>query len=320
MKKTWMATASITFLTTSATAQIPVDLTQANVTIEDNQTLKIENLKVPDAGSFQLMFRWNPATATFEPQVQTLIANGSYCEKATASGSTSATANKDGYVIWQRTNASMTVGALAPVKAGASSFTVTWAKTNTASENPYLVGQSVSKYNPNNAYGIVGKVYEYAYPGFTTGMLVEVTANMASGNVTIRQVAGGSANAVFSYATAQWQRNCPAAPTGIYSGDVSASANVDGYQASFSGSHSGGIAAINSGASAFTASWWPTGVPGVSGKRGFEYGAVNSVYSFTYPNFVTNSNVFVADVGGGISVTQIDASAKATATAAFLRK
>ncbi|SDM07292.1 hypothetical protein SAMN05428957_102131 [Oryzisolibacter propanilivorax] len=308
----------IAFTASLACAQVPVDLSQATLTLESSQTLRVENLQVPGLGSYRLDFQWDPGSISFVPVVASLLGNGSYCERARASGNVGyVQRNKDGYLLRQRTDGAVTVGALSAAHYGPSAFTVTWAKTASAAANPYLVDRLVPDFDPVKAYGVMGTVQADAYPGFETGMLVEVVGNLAGGAFTVRQV-GGSAQASFSFPATQTQAraNCPASASGVYSGNVAyGTFAIDAYQVSFINGHEGSVMPLNDSAHKFSASWNAD----TAGMAGFNHGRTSKVLSPAFPGFAEGADVFLADVGDGLAVTQTNAASRAVATTVFLK-
>ena len=295
-------------------AQVPVDLSQSKVSIQNAETLRVENLNVPGLGSYQVNFRWNPQTVSFVPAMDSLVSNGSYCESASLSGNVAySSGNADAYLLRQRTTSTMTVGAITSKSGGAYGFTVTWAKTSTAAENPYLTGKTVTNFDRTKGYGLVG-ISSSAYP-FSHGTLVEVSGGIAPGTFNIKQV-GGTASAVFTTVASSVaaRANCPSSSNGLYSGNVSYSTgNTGAYQISFLNVGSGSINTISGGAYGFAAIWEPS----TTGKAGFSYGLVSMTSSAYF--LMSGATIFVADVGDGVLVTSLTDSQQAAATTAFLK-
>lgn len=310
------AAALLTIATTTASAQIPVDISQSKISIDSSQGVLFENLTVPGVGSVNLKFRWNPHTVSFEPVVETLDLQGAYCEQAVASGniSYSSTAT-DGYQIRQRTTDSITWGALTTASSRPYGFTVAWAKTVLPQDNPYLTGKSLPQFDPSKAYGVIGQVHTGSYSGFAQGMLVEITGSMAAGAFNIKQV-GGTASTTFTLGanSATSRSHCASSNNGLYSGNTAySSANANGYRVIFLSTGSGTITAASGAPYEFTATWEGQVKPGLYAGR------MAAVHTGSYARFTATAPILVADVGDGLSVMSLSSSGEVLGTAVFTK-
>ena len=253
-KLTTLALAAIASLAiTGAHAQIAVDLSQARVSIHGTQTLKLENLAIQGMGTYQVNLRWNPVTLSFEPVVESLIANGAYCEKVLATGNVNNPNNKDGYDLRQRTVGGITSGAITGISKDQYHFIASWAKTDSMESNPYLIGNTIQNFDKTRAYGTVG--YADAYSPISAGAVVEVHGNFASGVFNFREVNSERvATFIFPPASASTTANCAATTSGLYSGNPLSIANKNGYQITILDSASGSVAsAVTGGLLVFSA-------------------------------------------------------------------
>ena len=315
MQKTHIATlAAIAALgISSAHAQIAVDLSQSRVSVQDSQSLKIENLAIPGIGSFQLNFQWNPNTLNFEPKVETLFNNGAYCESAIASGSATEPANINGYDIRQRTIDGITMGAITVISNAPYPFTASWAKTRTAEENPYLIGREITTFDSSKAYGVVGFS---GISGMLPGAIVEVDGGFTAGAFNFYDPRNRRVTTfTLSAGSIKQTTNCAAAQTGLFSGQKYYSDNDAAYQVSIISANSGSITNAKVGSSPFTATWGNMPVL----KRGFGFGTLSSTNETAHPHMTQGVRAFVSDVGNGIAITSINESRYNTGSAVFLK-
>jgi len=113
--------------------------------------------------------------------------------------------------------------------------------------------------------------------------------------------------------------NCPPTTGGTAKGNLNWSQNNVNYALTFFSTTAGSLATVSSATSAFNVNWGNFSAPASFAKSTVAYGTIGAVNTGAYRNFATNQAVFVADIGGGVSVTALDAQGKTVGTAVFYK-
>lgn len=293
-------------------------MTESKVTLKGSDGFRVENINVTGLGAFQVDFKWNPTTLSFQPDTSSIVASGNLCQAAVMDGNLSYSSNNKSYSYRTRTTSNLEVGAITALSSDPSAFIVSWAKTKSQADNPYLVGRDLTSFDSSKGYGVVGYVSSGAYPGFSAGDIVEVTGSPNSGAVTVK-LYGGTTTATFTLSSKAFSytatKNCKSSAAGTYSGNVLySSSNLNAYAVTIYDVQSGAIAANSSSGYTFSAAWDAS----KSGKSGFNYGRISTVSS-GYTQFLNNDPVFIADVGSGFAFGSMDLNGKVKGTAVFLQ-
>ena len=328
MKKTFALTLTClaSTLCTTAFAQVPVDLTRSTFTHVSATQFQVDNLNVPGVGNFQLSFEWNPATAKFDPVINTLRNNGDTCTTAVLKGNTSLAANLAGYKYMTRVNANGEFGGIQIANYPASELTIVWAKTATADQNPYLVGRLLTNFDQTKGYGVIGEASTGYYPGFTTGDFVEVTGSPDKGAVSILKIGTASSISMPLALSSDYgggqvlttTTNCAPVTGGLTTGNLTRQENDD-YIFSALGVNAGSIAASSTRSSAFTTNWGNFSAPSSFRKAAVGYGIMGDSSSSFYTKFTPNQTIFGVDIGTGVAIAGVDSTGKVIAATVFTR-
>ena len=315
--------------TSPTSSNIPVDLSASSITRTTATGFQIDNLNIPNVGNFQIPFEWNPSTFQFNPVIAGIKSNGDTCTTAVLTGnaSWSVGGNIAGYKYLSRVGSTGEFGAITASSNAAAPMTISWAKTASQDQNPYLVGQALASFDATKGYGVIGNINSVSYPGgFMPGDLIMVAGSLASGAMAIFKV-GASASLTMSLArpadvttdaVLMQTLNCAPVAGGSVTGNISWSSGNVGYSMANFGTNSGSVSTGQSSNADFSASWGNF-TPAVLAKLSVGYGFAGSANYVAYPNFASNKTIFGVDIGTGVSITALDATGKTVGTAVFFK-
>jgi hypothetical protein len=191
-------------------------------------------------------------------------------------------------------------------------FAASWVKSP-KNKNPYLIGQDLSQFSDNQAYGIIGGSHTSAYPGFEVGDLITVSGD--STGYFIAQI-NGNATATFNKGNIVNVNNSCHSTTGIYWGDIDFSSK-NFYSINILNNKEGSIQLDNPNGNEFTASW----------DRNekildtYSIAIISEISPGPYEKFAANDQAFVTDIGNGIAITAIDSNTGTVkSTAVFIKQ
>jgi len=308
---------ALAVIATSANAQIDADFSNSSVVVENSQTLRVNNLRVSGMGAFNLSFRWDPNTLTFVPLAETLADQGERCESDLLKN---AAVSGHGYhfLMRQRTSANFVAGGLTVSSYSLATnpqFTVGWVKTATPQANPYLRNVNLSQFDPNVAYGMMGKVDTTRFQGFETGDVVEVRTQ-ADRAIAVTNARTGAVQTFQSEKGFKVVTTCPASEPNTYAGNVQQE-----------GQNSGAyhrVSRLNGDQFVLEPNYSnkpdELQVAWTQDANGMSQGLVVRGSNDKYPGFFAKSTVAVMDIGGAYSLVPFSPSNKATGAAVFFRK
>ncbi|MCF6203122.1 MAG: hypothetical protein L3J59_05540 [Methylococcaceae bacterium] len=213
------------------------------------------------------------------------------------------------YSIHTRSSGGIQFGGILLSNPDGLEFTASWIKSP-KDQNPYLVGQDLTQFSDNIAYGVIGG--GKASPGFSMGDLITVTGDSTGYSVT--QV-NGDATLAFTKGEKINVNNSCNSQTGEYTGDLDYNKN-NFYNINILNNTSGGIQLANTKGYVFTASW--DGTEKLLNK--YSLANLGAIYTNPYPGFSEEDQAFVTDIGNGIVLTSIDAfTGKVSSTAVFIQ-
>jgi hypothetical protein len=191
-------------------------------------------------------------------------------------------------------------------------FAASWVKSATV-KNPYLIGQDLSQFSDNQAYGVIGGSHTSAYPGFEVGDLITVSGD--STGYFIEQV-NGIATATFNKGNIVKVNNSCHSTTGIYWGDIDFSSK-NFYSINILNNMEGSIQLNNPNGHEFTAAW--NGTEKILNT--YSVAIIGDISPGPYERIVTDDRAFVTDIGNGIAITAIDKNTGTVkSTAVFIRQ
>jgi len=299
-----MYIAGLCSLALPVAAEVAIDATAANVQFAGKDSIQLNNLTVPGYGAYNLRFKWSPDTLSFVFDPGSLVAAAqSRCVKQVYERSNS---TSDHIMASTRTVNGVEYGGFSDVAVKDvikdwtvtniwNNFTVAWARTAKIEDNPYLVGQSVAKFDPVKAYGVVTTFSQF---GFAQNDLVEIGGNLETDDfLTIKQV-NGSNNVIFNKGQRRVASLGCVSGTGTYFEHSSTKSSV--VIVSDSGSF---VSAYNT----LKTSWSVADAIGVVGASDDSRTAA----THSYGGLTKGDKLLVRDIGNGFSMVAVDAAGKA---------
>ena len=312
-----------------AATNIPLDISKSSLSLIGATSFKIDNVSIPNVGDVNISFVWNPISFKFEPLVADIRSNDKNCSQAIFSGNVNfSTSNSAAYNYYARVFPDGEYGAITTNSNALSPLILSWAKTTTQDQNPYLVGRTLASFDSSKRYGVLGAVSQNAYPGgFNVGDLVEIIGSPALGGFSIKRVETpatitltlarseelkqGAANLMTSI--------CGSLANGMINGNINYNSfNVD-YNLLVFNVAVGGINPSNKTFSPFNASWGNLISNPVFAKRNVMYGVLGVVSANAYVNFIEKNQFFLIDLGGAIAATTFDSQGVTLGTAVFTK-